>query len=393
MNATHYIPHPHLDNLPNIGDRITRLLGSVLPLSVQHHLRDNGTFRSVADSAVTMGVPVLAASNPSVAKKFLALSQEKIRWKYGSHDMQLVDFFLPKGSDGTVTSNPRGILFFVHGGAWGSGKPWMYRLVGQPFLEEANMAVAILGYRTYPDGNVQDQVDDLDAAISSVAMKYPQLVKRQSRDDEWLGVHLMGHSSGTHISLLYLVEMLQQRRMCTDNLKEGNIPQVRFDSFIGLSGVFSISHHYDYEAGRGVEQISPMQPACGSSKKLFDLNSPHLRLRTLLVGKSEDSLLSLSNEIDAKKEELVEEAIVFKDFPPMLLVHGIEDHTVPFTSTSEAARIMKSCGAICKEFYVPKTDHADVVMHFMLDGKSKEFVMKNWVLGAQTGNFVLSSRL
>ena len=113
MNATHYIPHPHLDNLPNIGDRITRLLGSVLPLSVQHHLRDNGTFRSVADSAVTMGVPVLAASNPSVAKKFLALSQEKIRWKYGSHDMQLVDFFLPKGSDGTVTSNPRGILFFV----------------------------------------------------------------------------------------------------------------------------------------------------------------------------------------------------------------------------------------------------------------------------------------
>ena len=70
----------------------------------------------------------------------------------------------------------------------------MYRLVGQPFLEEANMAVAILGYRTYPDGNVQDQVDDLDAAISSVAMKYPQLVKRQSRDDEWLGVHLMGHS-------------------------------------------------------------------------------------------------------------------------------------------------------------------------------------------------------
>ena len=195
-NATHCtsIPHPHLDSVPHIGDRITRAIGSVLPLSVQHHLRDNGTFRSISDSAVTMGVPLLAASNPTVAKKFLTLSDEKVTWKYGSQDGQLVDFFVPRGPDGTEMSHPRGLLIFVHGGAWGSGKPWMYRLIGQPFLEEANMAVAILGYRTYPDGNVQDQVDDIDSAISSVSMKYPHLVKHRKRDGDWLGVHLMGHS-------------------------------------------------------------------------------------------------------------------------------------------------------------------------------------------------------
>ncbi len=31
-----------------------------------------------------------------------------------------------------------------HGGAWGSGSPWIYRLVASPFLEK-NMVVAVVG--------------------------------------------------------------------------------------------------------------------------------------------------------------------------------------------------------------------------------------------------------
>jgi hypothetical protein len=187
--------------------------------------------------------------------------------------------------------------------------------------------------------------------------------------------------------------MLQQRQMIhTNNVQEGNKPKIRFDSFIGLSGVYSISHHYDYEAGRGVEQISPMQPACGSSRKLFDLYSPHLRLRDLL-GVSSQSDTNATNDSKNKEVVMVEETRIMKDLPPMLLVHGVEDHVVPFTSTSEAARIIKSCGATCKEYYVPKTDHADVVMHFMLGGKSKDFVMKSWIHGDKVGNVVIPSRL
>lgn len=40
----------------------------------------------------------------------------------------------------------RGTVFFVHGGAWGSGMPWMYRLVAPTFLR-LNFAVVIVGYR------------------------------------------------------------------------------------------------------------------------------------------------------------------------------------------------------------------------------------------------------
>ena len=192
--------------------------------------------------------------------------------------------------------------------------------------------------------------------------------------------------------------MLQQRQILhtrTTNVQEGNTPKIRFDSFIGLSGVYSISHHYDYEAGRGVEHISPMQPACGSSRKLFDLYSPHLRLRDLLgVSVSSQSDTNATNDSKNKGFGMVvEETRIMKDLPPMLLVHGVEDHVVPFTSTSEAARIIKSCGAMCKEYYVPKTDHADVVMHFMLGGKSKDFVMKSWIHGDKVRNVVIPSRL
>ena len=79
----------------------------------------------------------------------------------------------------------------------------MYRLAATPFLE-ANMAVAIVGYRTYPDGNVQNQVDDLELASTFIATRYPHLSKRPDFVDknEWIGVSLVGHSSGTHIAML-----------------------------------------------------------------------------------------------------------------------------------------------------------------------------------------------
>jgi hypothetical protein len=53
------------------------------------------------------------------------------------------------------------------------------------------------------------------------------------------------------------------------------------------------------------------------------------------------------------------------------------DSTVPFTSSTEAARILRSCGVTyCDEAYVAQTGHQDTVMHFMLGGKSKELVIE-----------------
>ena len=63
----------------------------------------------------------------------------------------------------------------------------------------------------------------------------------------------------------------------------------------------------------------------------------------------------------------------------MLLIHGIEDDTVPFTATAEAARILRSCGVRhCDEVYLGRTSHQDTVMHLMLGGKTLEHVVA-WI--------------
>lgn len=353
--------HPHLG--PDSGDQFTRSLGHHLPLSIQHRMRDDGSFRTISDRAVTLSVPSLAIVNHDAARRFLQLTQEKNVVKYGKHKMQFVDLFLPKG-------DRKGFVFFVHGGAWGSGMPWMYRLCATPFLE-ADMVVAIVGYRTYPDGNVQDQVDDLESAAKVIATKYPHLVKRPSNVpiNEWMGITLMGHSSGAHISALMAVERIerciQQKRDCLDS------DTLHFDNLVGLSGVYSISHHFDFEAMRGVEQLSPMMPCCGYTRDSFDHFSPAIRLQ---------SLLSRNFTLGCGKNVRVDD-LVHRLIPDMLLIHGVEDSTVPFTSTSEAARIFRSCGVrSCKERY-QICGHPDVVMQLMLGGLTRNIVM-DWIQNA-----------
>ena len=345
------LPHPHLPAGPELGDRITRALGSTLTLETQNALRDGGGFRRIVDGLVTMSVPSLAVTNPLAAKTFMKLTRKMITIRYGKHEMQKVELFMPRDSN----SQCSGLLFFVHGGAWGSGKPWMYRLVAPPFLE-LNMAVAIVGYRTYPTADVRGQVEDLERAAATLYRERKGLFQERSKGK--CDVCLMGHSSGAHISLLMLVDRIKRRHM---NPKYSHrADDFDFTSYIGLSGPYDIGHHFDYEAGRGVEELSPMKPACGSTRHSFRQNSPASRLMSVLADVDETKTGSIGHF-----------------FPPILLLHGIEDSTVPFTATSEAGRLIRSCGVtMCHEAYIGGTSHQETVMEIMLGGPTKDAVLE-----------------
>ena len=385
-----YNLHPHLSFSPESANQLTRnIFGHILPIHLQNKYRDNGTFRSLSDSLVMMSVPSLALVHWRAMVDFIRLTRRNMvevlyydtnvsssrsnsnsnnsRSKGHKEERRKIDLFIPNHVE---EKDIKGLVFFVHGGAWGSGMPWMYRLVASPFIKQ-QIAVAIVGYRTYPDGHVQDQVNDLHHAAEVLAMKYPHLWRNkqkkkdnQSDNGDHFGVCLMGHSSGAHISLLFLIQLIEQnlRRRMHNQPEPNNC--INFDSYIGLSGVYNIQHHFDYEAGRGVEEISPLKPACGYSRSAFDTCSPVLQLHSLmrLVG---------SKQCSMKADQIISTIM-----PRMLLVHGIEDNVVPFTSTSEAARIIRSCGIEdCYEHYLSKTGHADVIMHFMLGGKCVDGVM------------------
>jgi hypothetical protein len=378
-NNSMRFPHPHISVAPDSGDQVTRSIGSILPISWQHKYRDDGTFRSISDTLVKVSVPSLALIHRDDARRFINLTKKKITLSYGKHKSQIIEIYMP--TEGIQAS--RGLVFFVHGGAWGSGMPWMYRLCASPFLNN-NFVVAIVGYRTYPDGNVQDQVNDLEAASKALVSTYPELNRKSGKTTkhDWLGTTMIGHSSGAHISLLMLVQRMAKyagetstgTAGSTSSITSSRSSHLHFDRFIGLSGVYSISHHFDFEAGRGVEELSPMKPACGFTRESFDHYSPAIMLKRLFGDKCQGHH---GSEIESMDE------IIAKYMPNVLLIHGVDDTTVPFTSTSEAAKILKSCGVChCQEHYIV-CGHADVVMQLMLGGEAREIVMqwlntKNW---------------
>lgn len=352
------LPHPHLPYGPEVGDQVTRALGVLLPMPWVNSVRDSGSFRSIIDSLITVTAPSLVLSSPSAAFQFRNLTSRCKRIKYGPHSMHVIDLFFPETSNREAPHvKPGGLVFFVHGGAWGSGLPWMYRLAALPFLE-LDLVVAIVGYRTYPDADAQGQVDDLELAASVLYQRYPQLCRA---DETPMGTFLMGHSSGAHIALLLLVKRAE--RNILRGRPHGGNTTLEFTKFIGMSGPYDIGHHYDYEAARGVEELSPMKPVCGFSREAFRQNSPACRLQHLLHRVSQES------SVDGL-------------FPHMLLIHGIEDSTVPFTASAEAARIVRSCGVTrCDEIYVARTGHQDIVMHLMLGGRAKDFIVE-WIQNA-----------
>ncbi|GAX14190.1 prenylcysteine alpha-carboxyl methylesterase [Fistulifera solaris] len=345
------LPHPHLTLVAAPGDRWTRYLSTVLPLRLQNYTRDSGLFRWIVDHLVQASAPLMALTAPSSAlRDFLSLTSIMQKHAYGSHPMQYIELYLP--SERPV----RNLVYFVHGGAWGSGVPWFYRLLAAPFVCRRDTAVAVIGYRTYPSSRtVDEQVEDCQRAANYLLQEYPELCQGI--------ITVMGHSSGAHVALLMLVEQANKRmrqRKFTER-EDAAVASFNVTNFVGLSGPYDISHHFDYEAARGVEELSPMKPVCGYSREAFRRNSPHLRLQHALV--------------DGGNESLIGQCMP----PHMALVHGIEDDTVPFTATGEAARVLRSCGITsCDELYVAKTGHQDVVVQMMVGGPTQDMVM-SWM--------------
>ena len=62
----------------------------------------------------------------------------------------------------------------------------------------------------------------------------------------------MGHSSVANIALLHVIQ--EAKNACDGRQPHSQPPP--YQTFVGLSGPYNIAHHYDYEASRGVEELS-----------------------------------------------------------------------------------------------------------------------------------------
>ena len=353
-------------------DDFFRSLRQKTPPKFQYFLRDSGLLRFLVDTLTwTTAVPALVREYPQAMGRFLQLSgfpppmvsllanvfignwdsssaqgvvdpqvvgnDEHVAFvniRYGRHPRQTIDV-MRLGPESSYS--PASTLFlFVHGGAWGSGSKEVYRVVAGPFLERGTV-VAVLGYRTYPDGNVQDQVDDVVQAFRT--LKVENLIGTTTR------FNLMGHSSGAHLSAMALLSNTELREATK--------------CFVSLSGVYDIPRHYQYEKMRGVERFSPMAAACAG---------PSVPL--LQAWKRQSPTWIAQSDVE------------LKTFPDTLVYHGEDDTTVPTESASRFAQSLENAletsTSVVELAIQPQVGHVDVMTQLMFGGISRNIVL-DWM--------------
>jgi acetyl esterase/lipase len=334
----------------NPADDVFRSMNDRIPISWIHFARDSGLFRTLADTLLFVGIPALlerypqALPNVPINSPDVPKSTKLTTVSYGPQRFQTMDILTCSpmgGARGTASSNHNNndshhnkTLLFAHGGAWGSGRPWMYRLAAIPFLQQG-YRVVIWGYRTYPDGMVQDQVDDLNSALELLGPSNP--------------ISIVGHSSGAHIAVL---AALQRQRK--------NPTSVLCDKLVALSGVYDIPNHYEWETGRGVNEISALKPACGGTYSNWMDVSP-------------TRILATANSHAAS-------------MPDMYVLHGATDTVVPYTSAVNMTRALLlsknsnegNALSKCKLEILNHVEHSDTVLHLMMGGETRDKVM-DWL--------------
>lgn len=112
----------------------------LIPLSAQRAFRDRHAHWF--DRAVSVSAVALAARHPKALLRFLALRRSAQVFQYGLESSQQVVELHQCGKQGAP------VVIFMHGGAWFSGRPWMYRLIATA-LNRQGLDVGIVGYGTY----------------------------------------------------------------------------------------------------------------------------------------------------------------------------------------------------------------------------------------------------
>eukprot|EP00729_Bicosta_minor_P011336 gene11336-34301_t len=209
----------------------------------------------------------------------------------------------PPSDDRNTVDGPKELrpcAIFIHGGAWASGEKSLYSAVGAELVATGFGAV-IPDYCKYPDAEMPTIEAELIDCIKWVVAHGGAYGLDATR------ITLIGHSAGAHICAAVLLSLAAAS--CNNALignggdvdgtivhqdehgdeaeggyADGNVGKARFLSrivaFVGAAGVYNIANHFEHEAKRGLEWVSPMHRVM-QGKSNFDLHSPAPKVRRL----------------------------------------------------------------------------------------------------------------
>ncbi len=206
------------------------------------------------------------------------------------------------GLDVYKPSDARGapVVVFFYGGRWSRGSKSEYRYVGEALASEGFVAV-IPDTRHYPEARFNGFMQDAANAVVWAEKRVAGYGGDPSR------IFVMGHSSGAQLAAMLALN--------PEYLKAAGGDRARLRGMIGLAGP------YDF-----LPLLAPDLRDMFGPPEQFELSQP-------------------ISFIDGEN-------------PPLLLLHGEDDDTVPVSNTvSLAARVAHRGGSVEKVLY-PKMGHA-----------------------------------
>lgn len=214
----------------------------------------------------------------------------------------------------------RPCIVWICGGAWQQMNRSAH-LVYLCELAKQGFVVASVEYRTSNAVRFPAQLEDIKAAIRYLRAH----AERYGIDCEKFGV--MGESAGGHLTALTAL---------TGDKKE-----------------FDVGDYLEYSSA--VQAAVPWYVPSDFETFPHDAGTSAAAPESLLIGADASTHRTL-----AKMASPVQ--YVRKDAPPMLLFHGTDDHTVPFSQGEELHDALEKAGAEVTLAAIEGADHADI--HF-----------------------------
>jgi len=211
------------------------------------------------------------------------------------------------------------VLIFVHGGSWKDYDKKLFAPVAQKLLPEG-MVVVIPDYTLYPDATYEQMARETAAAIAWTL----ENAARYGGDPDRIIV--AGHSAGAHLSGLAVLDprYLEELGHSSDEIC----------GWIGMSGVYDIQAEYDYWVDKGSTPEVMLEVMGGQQN--FGQASPLSYVRAGL--------------------------------PPLLVIHGDEDETVPVAISTAFHAALQAAGAPSRLIVYPGAGHSD----YLFAGLSEE---------------------
>lgn len=299
---------------------LTISLYNIIPIIYQHSMRDMGILSLLNDFSFGIIALGMSLKSTKYLKNFVDSKTQVHILSYGvKYSPYKFMEVITHVDSSMVKKDSQPVLIFVHGGAWGSGRPYQYRLSACGIGSSIGArAVVVVGYPRYPEASILQQRDSILEAIA--------FIKGESSVQELLGntfkengssettYVLSGHSSGANVCALALLA--------------GTTPPA--DVFIALSGVYDITDHYLFEAGRRVHEISPMKAAAGDRPGF-----PHCSPTQIIS----NMVNSFEGDVSDPRQSIA--------FPYTIILHGSEDDTVPLSSSERFASSLAGAGVRC----------------------------------------------